>query len=146
MIAWYGAQIKMTGDETIKDWMPKTLEGRIAMFSNVRSKIREYAAVLRLTPEKVSEIERLCLTFADVFDLRRKHGMSIWSTALFGLSFPFTWKKRVCFASRIYFRELDRMPESIGLIPRFREIREEIVNSPGYSVDIGEDLMVGDHA
>lgn len=125
------------------DWMPTTLGGLQTMFANVDGKIASYAVPLGLTGPEVAEIQGLCQEFLVINEFVTEsqayaHGLTDWRTlALYGnpkgALLPAAPSTPAPPAPATYV---------IGLIAVFRDWRARLVSSSGYSLPIGEDLMI----
>ena len=112
------------------------------MFTNISGKIGGYQATLPLTAGVVSEIEEICANFIAI------HNFVDTSTAT--MDSLFEWRDLFLKGEPVgdtlpaapVFGAIGVVTGTIGIIKRFREIRELIVASPGYTEAIGEDLQI----
>ncbi len=124
------------------DWMPTTMEGKLTMFTNVLSKVGNYELILPLTAALVTEIEEICANFINSFDFVEESRATRQAVT--------SWRDNLLYGEPVgdplpaapVFTNIGAVTGKIGIIPRFRQIRELIVASPGYTEAIGEDLMI----
>lgn len=125
------------------DWMPRTLAGLQAMFSNVEGKIAGYQAALSLSLIQVGEIQSICNQFIAIYEFVGEaqatvHGLTEWrSLALTGSPKGAPLPAPGPFPSITLTGN-----EFIGILDMFRDWRARIVSNPGYTQAMGEDLMI----
>jgi hypothetical protein len=122
--------------------MPATLEGKLTMFTNIQSKVGSYQAALPLTAGLVTEIEEICSNYIGSFDFVENSRATRQAVT--------SWRDILLYGEPVgdalpaapVFANIGAVTGTIGIIPRFREIRELIVASPGYTEAIGDDLII----
>lgn len=126
-----------------KPWFPSSLGDQAAMFANIKAKISGYTAVLPITAAQETRILLICNTFSAAYEYVEQIRASTsslveWRDIIFngsptGDPAPAT----PAFAT-------PSLPVGafIGILTEFRDLRELIVASPGYTESIGEDLMI----
>lgn len=122
---------------------PGTLGEQAAMFANIKSKIGAYTAVLPITAAQETRIELICEIFLSAYEYVEQmrattSSLVQWRDELFdgepaGDPAP---------APPGYAAYTAPPGSFIGILEEFRELRELIVASPGYTQSIGEDLMI----
>ena len=125
------------------DWMAGTLGGKAAMFANVNDKIENLEAVLPLTPDQIKRIKEICQEFLAIYEFVTQSQATMQSiTQWRDLAF-YGNPKGTVLPNPVGFPVYIQTANSIiGLINAFRDYRELIVALPGYTVALGEDLMI----
>ncbi|MGB2748966.1 MAG: hypothetical protein WBC34_12295 [Thiofilum sp.] len=125
------------------DWMRSRLADMLVMFQNVEIKIDGYKTILPLTPEQTIRIKLICQEFVAVYNYVTQSRATTESLV--------EWRDNIFYGSPTgdaapappTFPTYTAVTDSfIGIITEFRELRELIVASPGYTKAIGEDLMI----
>ncbi|MEQ1643463.1 MAG: hypothetical protein ABL959_08490 [Pyrinomonadaceae bacterium] len=125
------------------DWLPGTLAGLREMFSNVKGKITGYQADLGLSAGALAEIILICNEFLAAYDYVEEADAT--GTALR------EWRRLLLYGTPIGDAAPDppafgtvTMPVGsfLGIIAKFREYRAQMVAASGYTLAIGEDLMI----
>jgi hypothetical protein len=126
-----------------KPWFPANNPDRLTMFQNVVKKIGDYTVVLPITVAQQTRIELICDTFVAAYtyvEQTRATTQSLvdWRNNIFegdpaGDPAP---------AAPAFGAVSMPVGAFIGIFDEFREMRELIVASPGYTQAIGEDLMI----
>ncbi len=128
---------------TAQSWFPKRMADQLVMFQNVAKKIADYTSVLPLTAAQETRIVLIC----DIFIAAYNHvtqsratmeSLTDWRDDIFNGS-P---AGDVAPAAPAFSTVVMPVGSFIGIFDEFREFRELIVASPGYTVAIGEDLMI----
>lgn len=124
-------------------WLRGSLAEQAAMFQNIKGKIAGYTAVLPLTAAQETRIILICNIFIACYDyveaMRATTSSLIeWRDGIFtgvptGTAAP---------AAPAYSAVSMPVGAFRGIITEFKDLREFIVASPGYTEAIGEDLMI----
>lgn len=126
-----------------KDWLPRSLAAMLVMFTNVLAKIDPYEAILPITHAQTVRIKLICNEFIAVYNYVTQCRATTESLV--------EWRDNIFYGSPTgddakeppAFPSYTEVSDSfIGIITEFRELRELIVASPGYTRAIGEDLMI----
>ncbi len=125
------------------DWYPGRLADQAAVFTNVEGKIAGYLLELPLTQGQVDEILAICAEFLAVYNYVNASRATTESLG--------AWRDNA-YNGQPLGSNLPKAPEydaftagvgwKIGIVPRFRELVDLIKASPGYTLAIGEDLMI----
>jgi hypothetical protein len=125
-----------------KYWWPAMMAHQLTIVTNFQSKIGGYAAILGLTPAEVAEATEICDSFAGAFSATQQckatmHAMTKWRDAVFygspaGMPAP----------DAPVFPVVGRTTYTNGVVKRFIKLRDRIVASANYTVQIGEDLGI----
>jgi hypothetical protein len=125
------------------DWLASRLADQATQFENIKSKIANYTAELGLTPAQVTAITRIC----DEFDVAYSNVEQLRATTVALVQ----WRDQV-FRGTPQGAPAPQPPEidpnqlppgsKIGIIAEFRDLRDIILASPGYTDAIGQDLMI----
>jgi|CXWL01.1.fsa_nt_gi hypothetical protein len=126
-----------------KPWFPSGLGNQAAMFSNIKGKIGGYTSVLPITAAQTTQIVLICNTFLTAYEYVEQIRAST-SSLIEWRDLIFTGQPTGDPAPATPAYPSVSMPAGafIGIITEFRELRELIVASPGYTEAIGEDLMI----
>lgn len=127
---------------TRSDWLPTRLSDLFTMFNNILGKIGNYELVLPLTAAQVTEIETIATNFIATFNFVDTSRSTMQSLT--------EWRDMLLEGEPVgdplpaapVFNNIGAVTGSRGILPRFRELRELIVAQPGYTLAIGEDLMI----
>ncbi len=127
----------------IKSWLPKRLADLLVMFQNVEGKIGGYTTILPLTTGQVDRIILICQEFIAFYNYVTQsrattESLVEWRNVIFNGT-PTGDAAPAPPTFPTYTAVTDSF---IGIITEFREFRELIVASPGYTQAIGEDLMI----
>lgn len=124
-------------------WYPTSLADQAAMFQNIKGKIGGYTSVLPLTAAQETRIILICNIFITIYDyveaMRATTSSLVeWRDEIFtgvptGTAAPTAPAYSPVTMPAGSFR---------GIITEFKDLREFIVASPGYTEAIGEDLMI----
>ena len=126
-----------------RSWLPKRLADLLVMFQNVEIKIGGYKSVLPITSAQVDRIILICQEFIAVYNYVTQSRATTESLV--------EWRDNIFYGTPTgdaapappTFPTYTAVTDSfIGIITEFREFRELIVASPGYTKAIGEDLMI----
>jgi hypothetical protein len=125
-----------------EDWMPSTWAAKAAMFANVGAKIAGYATELGLSPADVTAIQGLCELYSSIYIYQTNS-----QSAATGLT---AWRDDAMNTKVI--KDLSDPPAfatftvpagaKTGILPTFRDWRDQWVSASGYTDAIGEDLMI----
>ncbi|MBX3294257.1 MAG: hypothetical protein KF762_00860 [Acidobacteria bacterium] len=124
-------------------WLPKNRAARVTLFTNFQAKIEGYAATLGLTVPEVTRLLLICETFLtlDTYVENTKA----------------TMESLIEWRDRIYEDETDKNPPGpaptfgsyalpvgafYGILDEFRRMVDQIKTRNGYTLEIGEDLMI----
>lgn len=126
-----------------KPWFPTSMSDQSAMFLNIKGKISGYTTVLPITAAQTTRIILICDTFMDVFEYVEQMRATTASLIEWRQN-VFTGEPTGAAAPAPPAFGTVTLPAGafIGIITEFKELRELIVASPGYTDAIGEDLMI----
>ncbi|HRI02789.1 MAG TPA: hypothetical protein PLL77_03505 [Pyrinomonadaceae bacterium] len=125
------------------DWMPSRLADMLVMFQNVLAKIGGYKTILPITTGQVDRIVLICEEFVAVYTYVVQARATTESLV--------EWRDLILKGSPagdaapappVYPTYTVVTDSFIGILTEFRELRDVIVASPGYTTAIGEDLMI----
>ena len=127
------------------DWFPTTRPKQQVMFDNVKAKIAGYEAVLPLSAAQVARIELICDTFIGVFNFVEQTRATTqlltgWQDLIFTAEGG-TPGEPVPDAPE-FKTFTPPVGAFVGIFQEFRQLRDDIVNAPGYHAGIGADLMI----
>lgn len=124
-------------------WLPKNRAGRVTLFTNFQAKIETYETTLGLTVPEITRLLLICETFLtlDTYVENTKA----------------TMESLIEWRDRIYEDETDSNPPGpaptfgsyalpvgafYGILDEFRRMVDQIKTRNGYTLEIGEDLMI----
>lgn len=124
------------------DWMSPTFAGKAEMFTNVDAKIDGHAVELGLSPAEVTLIKLLCAVYLNVYNyslqfLATSHSVTEWRDDIF-----YGDKNKPAPPPPEVVAYVEVVGGTKGVIQSFRDIRDIMINRPGYTKAIGEDLMI----
>lgn len=127
----------------MRDWMPTTRAGKFTMFNNVKAKIDGYKTIVGLDNDQVGRIILICDIYIEIYQKAEQIRASMadltaWQEVVFngeprGDAAP----KAPSFVSITLPAD-----SFIGIFDEFREFVNYIKNHPGYTENIGLDLMI----
>ena len=127
----------------ITDWMPSRMADQLTMFLNILAKINAYEPILPLTSDQVKRIKLICEEFIAIYNYVEQCQATTKSLT--------EWRDLCWKGSPVNdpapapptYPTYNAVADSfIGILIEFRELRDIIVSSPGYTLAIGEDLMI----
>ena len=126
-----------------KDWLPSRLSEQAVVFENINMKINTYATALGLTGPQTIEISRICDQFDSAYSYTEQcrattAGVVQWRDQVF----KGTPQGNAAAPGPTYTAENVIPGSKIGIIAEFRDLRDIILASPGYTDAIGQDLMI----
>lgn len=126
-----------------KDWLPSRLADQATMFANIDNKIAGYKTILGLTQAQVDDIQLICEAFTGAYNYGEQCRAATVATLKWRDDIiKGTPTGAVAPAPPVFpIANMPNMPK-IGSLTLFRELRDIILASPGYTEAIGEDLMI----
>lgn len=124
-----------------KYYWPGTLPEQYALMQNVRGKIAGHQAALGLTDEQVEIIIAICETFIAVYNYVESVKETAGSLAEWRDDIFYSTKNNDPIPAPATFATFTAPEGSfVGIVVRFKAMRDLIVNLPGYTEAIGDDL------
>ena len=123
-------------------WWPGSMPDQLVLIQNFQSKIGALGPVLGLSLADITAAGVLCTSFIDVFNVVEQakstmQAMTAWRNAVF-----YGEPVGAAAAPAPVFPVVGTDPFKNGIVKQFQDLRDRIVASPGYTVQIGEDLGI----
>lgn len=125
-----------------KYWWPGSMPEQLVSIQNFRSKIESYATRLGLTPAQVTAAVALCDAFIGAVNATEQCRLTMVAMT--------AWREAVLYGSpegapsppAPVFPVVGATDYSNAVVSQFMRLRDLIVASPGYTLEIGEDLRI----
>ena len=124
-----------------KYWWPGTLPEQLAIMQNVLGKIGGYAGVLGLTGGQVDRIENCCATYIAVYNWVEATRETAGSLVEWRDDFFYRPGGGTPPPAPTFLAYTGVAGSEAGVVNEFKAARDLIVNLPGFTDAIGDDLM-----
>ena len=124
-------------------WLARRLANVLLMMQNVFLKIEGYKSILPITDPQINRIKELCTIFIETYNYTE--------TLSAGSSGTYEWRDEILRGKPkgstanpppALVAYAPTQAATLGILEEFSEYRDIILAAPGYTVAIGEDLMI----